>query len=191
MKSIHYNIYEKVRSIVWETLIKSNVERLPVDIVKVVCDNNITLLKDGAVNMLCMGEHGATLFDGLRWFIIYDEALPLAQKRFTIAHELGHVFLRHPLTAGFHVREIAGELPPTETEANIFASRFLAPSCVLWALGLRSPADIMSVCGISMESAEIRAARMAELYRRGRFLSSPLELRVYEQFRGYIEKSRP
>ena len=172
-----------------QALIDNNVSSLPVDVVRVINDSGITLLRDSEVKALRAGEAGASLYDGHEWDIIYDDSLPLSRKRFTVAHELGHILLRHMLVAAFHVREIAGELPPTETEANIFASRFLAPSCVLWALGLHSPAGIMSVCGMPRNPAEIRAARMAELYRGGRFLSSPLELRVYEQFRGYIESN--
>jgi len=61
----------------------------------------------------------------------------------------------------------------------VFASRFLAPACVLWGLNVHTAADIARFCEISKEAAEIRAKRMAELYKRNMFLTSPLERRVY------------
>ena len=85
-------------------------------------------------------------------------------------------------------------LPPlqidVEREADLFANSFLAPSCVLWGLSLRSAADIARICGLSEDAAEKRAARMAELYKCNEFLTSPLERKVYKRFAGFIEKNR-
>jgi len=72
----------------------------------------------------------------------------------------------------------------------VFASRFLAPACVLWGLNVHTAADIARICEISAEAAGIRAKRMAELYKRNMFLTSPLERRVYGQFEKFIEQNR-
>ncbi|MCM1165639.1 MAG: ImmA/IrrE family metallo-endopeptidase [Ruminococcus sp.] len=148
------------------------------------------LLKNSQANELRSGEAGISVFDGTQWYIVYDDLLPLGRKRFTVAHELGHIFLGHPLVAGFHARTTGGKLPQTENEANVFASRFLAPACVLWGLNVHTAADIAQFCQISAEAAEIRASRMAELYKRNMFLTSPLEKRVYNQFNKFIEQNR-
>lgn len=185
-----YGAYKKARNASWQALIDNNVDRLPVDIVRIVCDNGILLLKNSQAKELRNDEAGISIFDGKQWFIVYDDTLPLGRKRFTVAHELGHIFLGHPLIAGFHARTTGGKLPQTESEANVFASRFLAPACVLWGLNIHAAADIERVCEISGEAAEIRAKRMAELYKRNMFLTSPLERRVYNQFKDFIGRNR-
>jgi len=185
-----YGFYKKARNASWQALIDNNINSLPVDVVKVVCDNGIRLLKNSQARELRGGEAGISVYDGKQWFIVYDDSLPLGRKRFTVAHELGHIFLGHPLVAGFHARTTGGKLPPTENEANVFASRFLAPACVLWGLNLHTAAEISRICEISAEAAEIRAKRMAELYRRNMFLTSPLERQVYAQFTDFIKQNR-
>lgn len=187
-----YGLYKKARDASWQALIDNKIDSLPVDIIKVANDNGITLLKNSNAHELRAGESGISIYDGDEWFIIYDDSIDnLGHRRFTVAHELGHIFLGHPLIAGFHKRSIGINVPSTENEANIFASRFLAPACALWGLGLRSAADIARVCELSHEAAEIRAERMVELYKRGKFLTSPLEKQVFEQFKGFIEENRP
>lgn len=186
-----YGVYKKVRNASWQALIDNKVDKLPVDIVQIVCNNGIRLLKNSQAKELRGGEVGISIFDGNQWFIVYDDLLPIGRKRFTVAHELGHIFLGHPLVAGFHARTATGDkMPKTESEANAFASRFLAPACVLWGLNAHTAADIAKICAISKEAAEIRAKRMAELYKRNMFLTSPLEQQVYKQFERFIEQNR-
>lgn len=185
-----YGVYKKARNASWQALIDNRVDCLPVDVVRIVGNNGIKLLKDSQAHELRSGEAGISIFDGKQWFIVYDDLLPLGRKRFTVAHELGHIFLGHPLVAGFHARTTGGKLPQTESEANVFASRFLAPACVLWGLNVHAAADIAQICEISAEAAGIRAKRMSELYKRNKFLTSPLERRVYNQFASFIEKNR-
>lgn len=185
-----YGVYKKARNASWQALIDNRVDSLPVDIVRIVRDNGISLLKNSQAGELRKGEAGISVFDGKQWFIVYDDLLPLGRKRFTVAHELGHIFLGHPLVAGFHARTTGRDLSQTESQANIFASRFLAPACVLWGLNVHTAADIARFCEISAEAAGIRAKRMAELYKRNMFLTSSLERQVYGQFKGFIEQNR-
>lgn len=185
-----YGLYKKARNASWQALIDNKIDSLPVNIVRVVQNNGIRLLKNSQANELKDGESGISIFDGTQWFIVYDDFQPIGRKRFTVAHELGHIFLGHPLIAGFHARTTDGRLTQTESEANIFASRFLAPACVLWGLNVHTAADISRICEISAEAAGIRAKRMAELYKRNMFLTSPLERQVYGQFKEFIEQNR-
>jgi Zn-dependent peptidase ImmA (M78 family) len=185
-----YGLYKNARDGAWQALIDNKIASLPVNVVQVTIDNDIILLKNSEQKKLNADESGVSVFDGKQWFIIYDDKLPHGRKRFTVAHELGHIFLGHPLIAGFHKRTVGKPLPPTEREANLFASRFLSPACVLWGLNIKTAADIARVCGLSGEAAGYRAERMAELYKRGKFLTSPLEARVYEQFKAFIEEQK-
>ncbi|MDE6580289.1 MAG: ImmA/IrrE family metallo-endopeptidase [Ruminiclostridium sp.] len=119
-----------------------------------------------------------------------DDENTVHRCRFTIAHEFGHIFLGHHLRyCGYHTRTFNINRPQTESEADIFASRLLSPACVLWGLNLHKAEDIAKCCNISITAAKIRAERMELLYKRNKFLVSPLERKVYEQFRDFIEKN--
>lgn len=101
---------------------------------------------------------------------------------------LGHVQPGGVTTAN---REPHPEDAPEETAANQFAARLLAPACVLWAMDVHTPEEIMNLCKISRPAAEFRALRMAELYRWDKFLTSELEWKVYRQFQPFMESRRP
>lgn len=145
------------------------------------------MLKNSAVNELKQGEAAISLLDGAQWYIIYDDAMPRQRCRFTVAHELGHIFQGHPLIGGGYTRTINKARPEVERQADIFASRLLAPACVLWGLDLHTPQEIAEACGISAQAARIRAKRMEILYSRKKFLTSELERKVYEQFKPFIQ----
>ncbi len=185
-----YGLYKKARNASWQALVDNRINALPVDIVKVANNNGIKLLKNSEIKELKSGELGISIYDNNEWFIVYDDTLLLGRKRFTVAHELGHIFLGHPFSMGFHARTVFVNTSLTETEANIFASRFLSPACVLWGLDIHSASDISKICQISMESARIRAKRMEELYRRNRFLEKPLERKVFKQFETFINQNK-
>ena len=112
------------------------------------------------------------------------------RKRFTVAHELGHILLGHVGEYELVNREPSASDNPIEQAANVFASRILAPACVLWALNAQTPEEIAALCKISHQSAQFRAKRMALLYERGKFLSSPLERCVYAQFADFIRRKQ-
>ena len=120
----------------------------------------------------------------------------IPRQRFTVAHELGHCLLHKG--NGLYNREPSENDNPVEQEANVFASRILAPACVLWGIGVTSAKQISDICNISTQSAEFRWERLQELYDREQqfilkygkscFLQSPLERMVYNQFRDFIRK---
>ena len=58
---------------------------------------DIKMVKNSQVNMLRKDQNGLAVYVGEQWYIIYDETMPLEEKRFTLAHELGHIFLSSSL----------------------------------------------------------------------------------------------
>ena len=126
--------------------------------------------------------------DQPRIFVSAD-CIPTRQ-RFTCAHELGHILLGHVGRYELVNREPDPGDNPIEQAANVFASRLLAPACVLWAMDARSPEEIAALCRISNQSAKFRAERMQKLYDRNRFLTSPLERQVYQQFSAFIARKK-
>lgn len=186
-----YGIYKKVRNASWDCLNDYSVTALPVDPMAIAKAAGIKVIKNSAIGELSGGESGACILDSKgRWYLIYDDECTVARRRLAIAHELGHIFLGHELLSGKSGRSFRTDKPQAEREADDFAIRLLSPACVLWGLDIRSYEDIARVCVIPEIEAKKRADRMKVLYERQKFLTSPLERKVYEQFRGYIEVNK-
>lgn len=188
MYSEYYGIYQTSRNASWQFLIDNNINKLPVSL-GVVCKNlHYKILEDSKIHYLQANQRGISFCKDDIWYIVLQDKLNPPTQRYTLAHELGHIFLGHPLIDGKYGRTFASS--PEEYQAERFAIDILAPACVLWGLNLHSAEDIAKVCNISMTSATKRARRMEELYRRNMFLSHPLERQVYQQFKKFIEENK-
>lgn len=199
-----YADYRQSRDMTWRLLLKHDVTVLPVRVGAICRAEGLTVISyhdaDPLIRQYGLTEHAAEN-DGftLGKIIFYDNTRCTPERqRFTIAHELGHIMLHH--SGRLKNREPADGDAAVEQAANVFASRLLAPACVLWGCGVHTPEQIAALCSISLPAARFRAARMAELYEReqdflmtrGRscFLLSPLERQVYEAFADYIAAHR-
>lgn len=181
-----YRDYQNARDAAWRLLIDADVRELPVKVTALCRQMGIPVKlfrpEDG-------NDGKCFLLDG-RPVILVSDQVPPARQRFTVAHELGHILLGHVGKYQLVNREPDPKDNPIEQAANVFASRLLAPACVLWGCGARTPEEIMALCHISLQAAQFRAERMNVLYERDRFLTSPMEREVYLRFRGYIRKNR-
>ena len=73
--------------------------------------------------------------DGKPAIAVLNKARPVQRQRFTLAHELGHIFLKHTKRDIYNPEEIRENRrkltdktkPPKEIEADIFASELLIP----------------------------------------------------------------
>lgn len=182
-----YGIYKDARNGSWRFLLDNNVDSLPVNF-NIVAQNIGLKIRQDTGSILLPHERGATITDGTKTYIILRQS-NIASMRYTTAHELGHIFLGHPMVDEKYARTFATE-DNYEYQAERFAIDILAPACVLWGLNLHTPQEIAQVCNISMTSATKRARRMEELYRRNMFLSHPLERQVYKQFKKFVEENK-
>ncbi len=187
-----YKLYKDARDASWQCLIRSGAAELPIKVLKIAAFCGVKVAKDSVVQLLEQGVSGCTLLDESGWQIVYRDSENRGRTRFTVAHELGHILLGHELAPdkSGHFRTAADRREPAEKQADEFAARLLAPACVLWALELYEPAEIMRVCDISAEAAGYRAERMNVLRNRGKFLTSPLERQVFENFKPWIERQK-
>lgn len=190
----NYDIYGQARDTAWRFLIENKINALPVKLSSVCRHNGIILLYDSNKKYLSENEKGVTFIDNSgRFNIILNTHDSITVQRYTTAHELGHIFLKHLMTDGKYGRTFGIQLIPKssmEYQAERFAIDILAPACVLWGLNLHTAKDISEVCNISMRAAQIRAERMEILYKRNKFLTSPLERQVFEQFSNFINQHR-
>lgn len=187
-----YGIYKNVRNATWQCLLDVGISSLPIKVVHIANYYGIKVLKDSDYHLLQPSQYGISFITPKgNWIIIYNDTDPLPRVRFTVAHELGHILLGHPLfNAKNHTRMFDITRPQVEIEADSFAARLLAPACVLWGLNLYSAEDIAAACEISYTAARYRAERMQELRSRRMFLAHPLEKELYSHFSDYIQQNR-
>ena len=183
---MNYKDYQKSRDLAWEILLREQVCALPVSVSQLCRRIGIELRiyepNDG-------NDGRSTIVNGEPYIFVSGRCSP-ERQRFTAAHELGHILLGHVGEYQLVNREPSSKDNPIEQAANVFAARLLAPACVLWALNARTPEEIAALCDISHQAASFRAERMELLYRRNKFLSSPLERQVYAQFADFIQQNR-
>lgn len=180
-----YKDYQNSRDAVWRLLIDMQIKELPVKVSKICRDLGIKI-KTG---ILENNSGLSVIIDGSPMILVNKNDIP-ARQRFTVAHELGHIILGHVGKYKLVNREPQADDNPIEQAANVFASRLIAPACVLWGLNCRTAEEISKVCDISITSAKFRMERMKLLYERDKFLSSPLEKQVFKQFSTYIKENK-
>lgn len=184
---MNYGIYKNIRGAAWQCLIDCNVVSLPVSVSRIMRYYGIDMVYNSNVEILQPSESGRIIVTDKPRVIIRDEH-SIQRQRFTAMHELGHYVLGH---LGEQMELSRSDIrQPQEKESDMFAVRVLMPACVLWGLDLHSPTEIARICNVSMQAAERRAKRMKELYARNMFLSDPLERKVFEQFKDYIQNNR-
>lgn len=186
-----YGLYKDLRNGAWQCLLTSKAASLPIDVLTIAKKAGIRVVKNSQAAALAPSESGKTFFDGEEWFIIYDDTLDVSSARYTIAHELGHIFLGHELAhAKYYGAQEFTKKPKSEQQADMFAVRLLCPACILWALELHDADDVAAFCKVPHNIAVQRAKRMEELYVRNKFLTSETERKVFESFKDFIDKSR-
>lgn len=172
---LDYNNYIRARDAAWRCLIDCGISFLPTRLSAICHHYNVDIIKNSDLSdrevRLSQGQRGKLISSEGKCYIIVDDSETYQAQRYTIAHELGHLII------------------PTsdEYEAERFAIGILAPACVLWGCNIHSAEDIAMICNISQVSAKIRSERMETLYKRNRFLISPLERQVFNNFSEFIK----
>lgn len=184
---LNYEIYKNVRNASWQCLIDCCITSLPTNLADFCKHFYIRIIENSSlkIHQLKDNERGKIMIFQNQLILVVRDTDPMYIQRYTIAHEIGHILLRKDIS---------------EYEAERFAIDVLAPACVLWALDMHEPEDIAKLCNISITSAHIRSERMELLYKREQeflgtrghscFLQSPLERKVYEQFKPFIDESK-
>ena len=79
-----------------EILRRADAESPRVDLMKIARWAGVKVLAHSCTNnSLSDNELGKLLSDGEHWYIVYRDTCEPETKRFTVAHELGHLFLKH------------------------------------------------------------------------------------------------
>lgn len=181
-----YKDYQNARDAVWRLLIDLNISELPINTVKVCAELGIKLHYYEPTRE----SDGMSCYINDVPHIFVSSSVSPERRRFTIAHEIGHIIIGHVGKYELVNREPSSTDNPIEQAANVFASRLLAPACVLWGCNVRTAEQVQDLCKISRTAAEYRAGRINELYKRNCFLTSPLEQKVYSKFEIFIKQNK-
>lgn len=189
-----YDHYKKARNKAWDVLLECGISKMHVDLGKIADFYGIKITLYSDTNLTQLFKDDVLQGDGFivqngseKQIFINDKIHNRNRRRFTLAHELGHALLEHDLDKiHFRNSEIDSQTDMQELEANVFARDILMPATVLAALDIHTPEEIMKLCDVSRRSAEIRAERMEELYRRNMFNRHPAERKVRELFDDFI-----
>ena len=184
LQNIKKDVFEKVWKSALNTLIKFGLTELPVSLMTICKTSGIRILNNNTINILQNDEYGICIKQGEQWFIIVDFTNTLQNIRFTVAHELGHIFLAHDR---YYTSKGNIVNPNVEIEADMFATFLLMPSCVLRGIGAFTPEKISTQCNVSLNAAKSQIELLEFLQLHNIFLSNPLELKVYDQFLNFIE----
>lgn len=179
---MNYGNYRKARDKAWEVLLVAGIRELPVSISKIAKVYNILIYKYSD-NIKYIKDNNLVDYMKKDGFMVghkifVNDKLPLQQIRFVIAHEIGHILLKH-------IFKDSSEL---EKQANAFASRILMPVCVLNELNVSTVEQIIRLCNVSKSSAKIRLERLNLLKKRNKFMTSDLEKQVLDNFKSYINR---
>lgn len=182
-----YAKYKEVRDVSWEIFLEYGIDTLPVDVVALANNLDVQVVKNSEVHLLEKSQKAISLFYNNQWYIVYYETQDSKVLTFTLAHELGHIVLGHELIRNDNTQlTFNTSKPQTETDADMFAIRLLAPACVLWGLKLHHPREVSEICNISISAATHRFNRLQKLKKRNKFLTSPTEKKVFKQFERFI-----
>lgn len=193
---MYYVDYKKVRNKTWEVLLNCKINSLPVNLAAVAIQYDIKIIPYSSTSFVHALKQEALSGDGFsanvkdkKIIFINDRISNNSRRRFTLAHELGHCILGHPLdNIQFRTNEFYDSKQALEAEANVFARDLLMPAVVLAKMDIHNVDEIVKLCKVSNQSATIRAERLAKLYERNMFCKHPYEKAIVEQFKEYIEQ---
>lgn len=141
----------EIKDLVLQLLDECSVGSLPVNLKSILKVHGILLLtSEEAVKykILKFAYHdfdGKTIYINGMYFIIYNSKHIIGRRRWTIAHELGHIFLEHEEQSRVN-----------EAEANYFAKELLMPMAVLVEMGATSVEDASKTCNVTGEASKNR-----------------------------------
>lgn len=118
--------------------------------------------------------------------ILYDKNIPASEKNFVIAHEIGHIILKHTVynhvlgkSKDKHVEAIQ------EKEADAFALSLVCPAPVFLEMNRRSIDEISRIMGVSSEIARLA---VPEIEKEQSMEKTRIEEELLFIFRESIEK---
>lgn len=177
--------YKKIIETVYKLIAELEIKKLPVSVDYITNELWIKQIRNCDLQkpLLHLNQNGLAVLSKSKFYIIYNEKDNLQERRFTVAHEIGHILLGHL----FSNPTSQQEKEIREQEADIFATFLLAPVCVIQALQLQAPEEIQLVCNIPYQYAQwCSEFIISDLSKFSAQKINDLENKIYKQFQLYI-----
>jgi Zn-dependent peptidase ImmA (M78 family) len=164
--------YDKTMNLVHLFFVRENITEFPIDPFEIIKRNKWGLItySELARTHNCTIERvikayqsvdGYTIFDGEGYSIAYNDTVGnLGRIRFTLMHEIGHIYLNHLVDFEETVLRRStltqSKYEILEKEANCFARNVLAPAPIINKLKLKRDTDLVYYFQISQTAAQTR-----------------------------------
>ncbi len=184
MNNIDLKDYKNIQHLVWYILRETKIKSLPINIIKICEELGINIRYYDDKNIIAKTyKYGFSFISENEKIIFFNKSINnICTKRFTIAHELGHILLEHYNDKTKTYRKM-------ETEANMFAIRLLAPLCILKEMNISSAEELSKLCNISKTAGKYRFARLQKALEKNKFYINHKEKKVLNQFKDYIKNN--
>ena len=137
----------EIRELAWQFMLKNHVNdfRVKLEDIKTLIQQNgwhlfsyhegHAILSQLHLTNYAQNHNGFTYVmhgEKIHYLIFYKDELSYTTKTFVLLHEIGHIVLNHTYIDGiFGQGQSTARTRHQETEADIFALEFMAPSCLL------------------------------------------------------------
>ena len=129
-----YKKYQNARNAAWKILIDNDISELPIPIIKICNNLHITVkYNERLTGNISSGQ--STIIKDKAYIMIAPDCNP-QRKRFTVAHELGHIILGHVGKYRLINREPDPSDNPMEQAAQCICKQIACP-CV-YPMGLQN-----------------------------------------------------
>lgn len=143
-----------IKKMVLDVLKEHGITEMPVDLLKIIRQHKnwqvystTRALAAGIINHKTNAKYeGETVYAEGIYYIVYNDQHPVTKQRWTIAHEIAHIYLK--------TIDQRGRVE--EAEANYFAKQLLEPMAVLVDMNAVTVEQIMRASKLSREAAQNR-----------------------------------
>ena len=171
-----YARYDYCSQKAYDFLEQYSIKSFPINPFEIIAKENYGLMKYSelmeefgcSLDKVCTclrSSDGKTILDNGHYSIAYNDFKSTTRIRFTIMHEIGHIYLNHlvdfekteMLRGGeFVTRLTKQEYKVLENEANAFARNVLSPISMYFTLKDKSIENVAWTFGLSIPAAETR-----------------------------------
>ncbi|WP_422447871.1 ImmA/IrrE family metallo-endopeptidase [Thermoanaerobacterium sp. DL9XJH110] len=178
MGKINYR-HDYVHDKIADFIVEFDIKKLPVEPLEIINKKKWTLrtyefyarkhkVKIKDIIEAYGSEDAFTIYKNGLYSIAYNDKIRSSGRiRFTLMHEIGHIYLKHLEEFNHTILSRGGlnkkEYEMLEKEANIFASEILSPYSVLLTLKWTNYELIKKYCGLSIHAAKTRASQLFDL----------------------------
>lgn len=110
-----------------------------------------------------ISEDGFCYIDKGEYNIFYNKTKPPTRQKFTICHEIAHIYLNHHKTVNPKLLKYGSKFTGVwETQANIFAHNILLPVNYMDTIQAFGAKSISESFGLSQAMVEVRLAKLEQ-----------------------------